>query len=210
MLSGAISEFAISEMSGEGAPVLVPAAGVERFATHSITTGPSDDPPSTPLEGRILGNFALRREIANGPDGMLGGLIRTEIASEVVLDNSDRSLDYLLDLFVDGRAVRFLIGPPSGAYQDMQLVLTATGGSFAATETTIRLRLRDPGLLLQSEIQDQVYAGTGGQEGDPALMGRSKPLLYGSCLNVPVQLIDEALLVYQVAAGTELEFAGAL
>ena len=91
MLSGAISEFAISEMSDEGAPVLVPAAGVERFATHSITTGPSDDPPNTPIEGRILGSFALRREIANGPDGMLGGLIRTEIASEVVLDNSDRA-----------------------------------------------------------------------------------------------------------------------
>ena len=199
MLDAAFSEVAVSAMTDEGNPTLVPAPDVIRLGTHSFTTDATDSPANTPISGRVLGNFVLRREISGGPDGMFGGLTRTELASEVVLANGDRGLDSLIGKYVDGREIRFMIGPTTGAYQDMQRVFTTTAGAISADRDTVRVRLRDQGLLLQSEIQKQYYTGDGKREGDPILTGRSKPLLYGRCNNVPAQLIDEALLVYQVS-----------
>lgn len=199
MFDASLGEFAIGGFAGEGSPEVPPPADVLRFATHSFTTAGTDDPPHTPISGRVLSSFTLRREIAAGPDGRFGGLIRAQISSEIVLDNSDRALDGLLDLFVDGRPVRVRIGTSGQSYQDMPVVLTATAGAFSADQRTIRLRLRDPGLLLRGAIQGQVYSGAGGRNGDDAVAGRTKPLLYGRVANVEPQLIDEAVLIYHVA-----------
>lgn len=209
MLQGALGEFAISELSGEGAPITAATPTTLRFATHTMVTASNDTPANTAVEGRLTGSFLLRREIAGGSAGRFGGLIATTITSELEIANADRELDELLTGYVDGRAVRLKIGTTSLSggstvmprYDALQLAHTAIAGTFGADQDTLRLRLRDQGLELQGEIQTRTYAGTGGREGGAALAGRSKPLLLGRAANIQAQLIDEAYLVYQVTTG---------
>lgn len=199
----AIGELAIGELTDEGSPVLPPQPVTKRFATHSFVTDADDTPPNTPVPGRILSTFSIRRQITAGDAGRFGPRVEVSFDSEIALANGDRNLDPLLETFSDGREVRLKVGVivagMAPSYDSLQDAVVATAGTFTADLDSIRLRLGDQGLLLQDELQTRHYAGTGGREGDLELAGRSKPYAIGKCNNVPAQLIDPAQLIYQVA-----------
>ena len=200
----AIADYAIGQLPGEGAPVLPPVPTRFRYATHSFVTSATDTPAHTPVHGRLLSSFTVRRAIVSGVEGRLGSSLQLSVDNEVELANHDRTLDFLLSGDADGRDVTIKIGTLVEGedeidYAGFQTTAVVTAGTFSADVGVLRLRLSDPGLLLQEPLQTRSYKGTGGREGTEDLIDRTKPYAIGKCDNVPAQVLDPAMLTYQVA-----------
>ncbi len=237
---GAISPWQAGLSWGDADPIIAveidtwPSSGgglvTRRYATHALTTGPYDAPPSTPIPGRLLPRIAIDQSVPSRAGGLLGGIAPRAIG-EIALANGDGALDGLLAEAVDGRRVRVLLGGLVGPGQRVdELRPVGPGGSIVPTTVTVdrvrpapwwtwgpvletvgdgweadlrevRLALQDAAALLRSPVQSRVYAGTGGAEGPQDLAGRARPLCYGRCLQVPPVLIDPQYLIYQVHDG---------
>lgn len=181
-----------------------------RFATATFTTRPTDSPAHTSIKGALGRGFQLDRRLTTAEDGQFGSLIETSLG-EIELDNSDGSLDHLVDQYAaDGRQIRIKIGAreidargrrPVKAFNTFALVYTAIAGVWTFEHDVIRLRIDSLTNRLNRRIQQQVYAGTGGQQGTGDMAGRTLPLTFGRCRNVSPQLVDPQILTYQLHAG---------
>lgn len=204
---------------------LVAPSGIAQFyvSSHGYTTAPGDTPANTHFEGRLSAGFWFERSII-GTAGM-GGKVALGFG-ELVLRNPDRYYDSLIaDYAMDGRRVLVKRSSPpsymatedggvflledggrmlteaSGTYADFLTVFDGTADGWRRGADEIRLRLRDMSWRLEVPIQSNVYAGTGGMEGPPALAGTPKPLAFGYCFNVTPVLVDPATRTYQCHDG---------
>lgn len=126
----------------------------------------------------------------------LGGK-RAMTAGSMELDNSDGSIDFMLDAIVDGREVRYYVGRGGDvnpwARADFRHVHTALVASVKGTESTITVTLRD-----------KHYGLDGGVVGAPLGTGpnpdRPAPILFGCIKNFDFTpyLVDAANLVYKL------------
>lgn len=106
------------------------------------------------------------------------------------------------------------------ALSSFALVFTATAGEWSLERDFLRLKIDDLSSRLQNRLQAQTYSGAGGAAGTSDLTGRTYPTCFGKCLNVPAQLVEPSLLIYQVHgnsieaidavydAGVEVPFVG--
>lgn len=130
-----------------------PAEGTVYFATRPYTTQPSDTPASTRYRDAIRGLPLIARRV--NPD-TLGGITQVSVG-KLELDNADGELDFLLDLIVDAREVRFYLGDSAWARSDFRLVQIALAEVVEAPgDDRVEITLRDQRLLLDKAIAGDV------------------------------------------------------
>jgi hypothetical protein len=116
-------------------------------------TGASDTPANTPFRDAIRGAPTIVR---TAPIDALGGSTQIEI-SELVLDNPDGCLDFLLDLVMDGREAQIYLGDHAWPIADFELVTSAViDGVSASGDDQITVTLRDKRRLLNKDIAGSV------------------------------------------------------
>ena len=90
-------------------------------------------------------------------------------------------------------------------YAQFATVYISTAGGWNTDHDVLRLRIEGLNNRLQDKLQNATYAGIGGIEGTAEIAGRTKPVLFGRCSggnsNVSPQLLDPAILTYQVHDG---------
>lgn len=165
-----------------------PATGTIYLADRDYATEPTDTPASTPYRDVITAAPDFTRAIDLKT---LGGRGSRAAGGTLELNNADGSLDFLLDVIMDGRDVRFYLGDASWARADFRLVGVAAIASVSGDDASVTLDLRDKNYLLDvSVIGDPMPSGP--NEGKP------KPIVLGLVKNFDVgpYLLDEANLVY--------------
>ena len=172
------------------------------FSSDDITTGAADTPAHTAFVNRILRPITIRRDIYS--PGTTQGPSKVSVG-ELVLDNSDGALDYLVRYAFDGRRIVQRMAEAKVAYPAAYTpMLIATMGLPEFTSEEVRLTVRDRQALLDAPLQPALYSGDGlvdGLEGDASLKGKPKPLLFGRALNMSPPLVNASKLIYQVHAG---------
>lgn len=132
-----------------GAPV----EGTVYFSNRPYRTKPTDSPPNRPYRSLIRSIPRIGRGV--DPDA-LGGNGDVSVG-QLELDNTDGSIDFMLDLIIDGREAAFYFGSRSWARSDfrlMQLMLQEVASG--SDDETIAIVLRDKRLLLDREIAGDV------------------------------------------------------
>lgn len=206
---GAISELPLSTV--RGAQAALTTTTTLRFASKTFTTRATDVPAHATIRGRIKDIAALGRRISSADDGQFGSLIETRFG-DIELNNADGGLDYITRQYAtDGRRIVLKIGATEidslgrekvQSFANFATVYTSVAGPLSAEQDIIRLRIESLSNRLQGRMQSSTYAGTGGQQGTADMAGRTLPLAFGRCLNVSAQLVDPALLTYQLNSGT--------
>ena len=172
------------------------------------TTGPAETPPNTTFEPRIKQAVDIRRTMF-APRTTRG---RSTVGlGAVVLLNGDAALEAFADYGVDGRAITIRRGPAGAAYPGgFTTVFVGTMANVEVTQDEVRLLLRDNQVLLNVPLQTTKYAGTNalpnGLEGvADDLLGKPKPVLYGTVLNIAPPCVNTSKLIYQVNDGAVSE-----
>lgn len=146
---------------------------------------------------------------ANGAvelSGDAGQLVLSNVPDE---NTSVGPLDYLLDWIWQNRAVDVFYVPG-----DVWAARTRMGGGVlqqpvanmsvsSGLSSTLTFPIRDPRSALETPLQPAKYLGTNvgpaGIEGGENLKGRPKPVILGLVSNLTPPLVNESLLIYQIA-----------
>lgn len=135
----------------------------------------------------------------------LGGRGTSNLGNLSLL-NTSGTVDYLLNEIIDGRDIPFYVGDFDWARSDFRLV--ATGSMLVAkadSDDSMSVSMKDRGLLLDTSI-----IGTKITSGPN--VGKPKPLLFGTVLNVDLTqyLIDAANLIYAMNSYAMADFTRVL
>ena len=181
-----------------------------RFASRSLTTRATNSPAHQYIPGWLARNLTLGRRLNQAEDGQFGSLIEA-VHGEVELDNCEGQLDDLVhDFRADGRLVTLKIGATEltslgreriQPYNLFETVYRTVAEDFYFEKNVVRLALASQNKRLEDRLQLQVYAGTGGIGGTAEMTGRTRPTALGRCLNVTPQILDPAIVTYDLHAG---------
>lgn len=180
------------------------------LSKKGFITESGDTPASTLYEPRLLSAHNFQTSIPTPTSGEAVGGSRVAFGA-ITINNADGLLDKWVDRGWEGREVMTYLGgttSPDQVAEDIltrseyTLLLKAIVSTLNTTSDTITLNLRDPAENLKAPINETVYLGTGGREGDEDQEGVPKPLLFGLCRNVTPVPIDHANLIYQVHDGS--------
>lgn len=183
-------------------------------AVISFIALPSDTIANQQFTGKLTQGLEFHVSIEDGDD--IGRKMATG-TGELQLDNSDRTFDTLYqNNTIDGRRVLLKYGQitipgnvPS-SFDTYQTLLDGIAEDWFLDASVLRITLRDNAFKLDVPASVNVYGGTGTTDGDAGLVGKRKPLAYGSLIRdasgnggnvTPVQ-INAANLVYQVHDGS--------
>lgn len=176
-----------------------------RYASQQgHTTTPAETPANAYYEPRIKQPVNVKRDLFDS--GTTAGRSRMGFG-DLVLWNPDGVLDVLLTYGLSGRSLTIRRGAVGAAYPaGFPIVWGATMEQVEAVGDTIVVKLRDWQLLLDAPLQTTKYlgnnalpAGLEGVAGD--LLGKPKPLCFGSVQNVPAPCVNTSKLIYQVNDG---------
>lgn len=171
-----------------------------RLSDRGFITEPTDSPANTSYKGRLSGDRAYRASYTAFDGERPTGQGSTSFG-EIAIQNHDAALDGYADYRWEGRPVVLKAGAEGFALSEFETVLKAVARSVRVDERQIVVEIEDRRGLLDRPIQNRLYKGTGGAEGDSDLEGRVVPLCYGIARQVrPVALVRSAL-VYQVHDG---------
>jgi len=168
------------------------------LSDHGFTTEPDEVPGNQYFDARLLTAISFERHLYRS--GQLEGRSVPGLGT-LDINNADGALDHWRAFAFDGRRVRLYLGGNAFRLSDYEVVFDGTAEGIEFDDDRIRLHLRDLQVLFERPLQQTLYLGTGGSEGDAGLEGRPKPLCYGRCFHVPAVLIDAATLTYQVHEG---------
>ncbi|WP_182086960.1 hypothetical protein [Aureimonas sp. ME7] len=185
---------------------LDPATGVVRslrYGSAGYITEPGDVPAHAWFEPRVsdAGNFErylFSRGRTRGESALDGGNIK--------LVNPDGELDFLLDLALDGRAIRILaLEDAEAPWSSRQTVFVGLmeQATFAGRE--VEIRIRDRLDLLRETIQTERFKGTTTSgdateaEGNVDLKDVLVPELFGSPRAISPIVVDAFNRIYRVA-----------
>jgi hypothetical protein len=197
--------------------------GLLRWATAGYLSAPTDEPPNTQWEPRLLDDVVLSQSAADAMS--VGGVLSLGLG-EIGLADADGALADL-DRWgtADGRSVTIRAVPVVDAQQSdagtplagralgMRLDLMSGTATIIRTDPVVAfrgivqrvdrgagrtgtLRLTDVVERLSTPLQPTKYLGNGGLEGGDDLEGKPKPVCLGHAYNVsPVFLGDVDLSV---------------
>lgn len=169
-----------------------------RFSTHGYRSHAADTPARTWYDGRVQDGITVDRKISSRAG--VGGI--ASVFSEISLNNGDGALDTLTANYaIDGRPARILIGYRTAALSTYGLVFSGMVANTTTALDSVKFRLSDGSAILDRPLNDNVYLGTGGNEGGADLTGKTKPKAYGVTRNVSCPLVDAANLIYQAHDG---------
>jgi hypothetical protein len=184
---------------------------VEYFASRGINTGPSESPASTHIRGRLSPLIDIRRELPRNDEGRFFGFGLTDVTTELVLDNGDGELDSLVaDYEFRDRPIRLKFARTSRTEWNSELppplhqfasVFEGRILNAQLSGATLKFQVEDGVKRLDKPIQQRTYTGHGGSSGGADLAGRTKPLAYGFCQDVPPTLVDALRGIYQFHDG---------
>lgn len=176
-----------------------------RYASQQgHTTTPAETPANAHYEPRIKQPVNVKRDLFDS--GTTAGRSRMGFG-DLVLWNPDGVLDVLLTYGLSGRSLTIRRGGVGAAYPaGFPSVWGATMEQVEAVGDTIVVKLRDWQLLLDAPLQTTKYlgnnslpAGLEGVAGD--LLGKPKPLCFGSAQNVPAPCVNTPKQIYQAHDG---------
>lgn len=189
-------------------PIAAPSPGdevdgpeFEEFYSDRQWTGRPDDAvkPNIPYDERIDVPLVIDRNLPLFPEEPRRAARQYGF---IQLHNGDGALDDVAaQIAVDGREIRVLYGPYKARYSDFQTIARVLGDQIEASDTAIKVSVRDRALPLDRILQRQTYAGTGGLDGNEELEGKHKPFCVGENPNVTPQMIDSTSLVFQYHRG---------
>lgn len=177
-----------------------------RWSRWGYTTLRGDTPADTPFEARLLDPGSLSMSL--WADSTTGG--QSEVSwGEVVLNNRDGGLDYLLadDYGWAGCPLRVLTGERGAAYSTFVVLFDGLMEQAEFSLDEMRIFVRGPEWrLFQAPLQPVKFAGTNvlpaGLEGTASdIKGRNKPFLLGQVFNVSAPCVNTSRLTYQVSSG---------
>jgi hypothetical protein len=122
---------------------------------------------------------------------------------ELVLDNNDGTFDAYTKFGFDGRTVElFRLESDTDYPDDTNVFFRGVGHFFEPGFSQVSIHIRNRLEILKPLIQASVFAGTNdggdvgyeGNEGD--LKGKTKPMVWGTCLNVPMAPLNKSMLIY--------------
>lgn len=194
-------------LSSDPAENPLPGETVIYLSDFGFRSKATDTPASTFFAPRLLAPFEYERTLLGGSD--LTG--RAAVGwGEIRIAIGDGGFDRILtDYAVDGREVTVKVGGadlidggPRVAvwdYAEFGTIARVTAIDWGGwDEAEARLRVRDKGYKLDIPLQQNVFAGTGGDEGGADLKDKPRPLAEGAeLLNVPAVLVNPALLDYR-------------
>lgn len=151
------------------------------------TTGPSDSPPQIAYRDVVRSVADISSAVSLDT---LSGETRFQIG-DIGLDAGDGSLDFLLDLIVDGRECAIFIGDPSWRRADFRRIATTAARGVEGDERRLSIRVLDKRLLLDASIQGEKI--TSGPEA-----GKLTPIVYGAALNTSPRSLDASANTYKV------------
>lgn len=114
---------------------------------------------------------------------------------ELLIGDGDH--DDILNYAWDGRQVNVLMGAEGFDYSLFEPVFVGTAADIEYNDRKLSIILRDKSELLNRDIQENLYAGSGGLEGGDDIANVAKHLCYGTVKNITPVLIDRANIIYQ-------------
>jgi len=113
----------------------------------------------------------------------------------------DEQHDDITGYYWNGRDVEVKLGAEGMSMDEYVTILkgTAEDATFDTRQLSVVFRGKEK--LLDKEIQETTYAGTGGLDGDETLVGVPVPIIYGDVTNVTPVQVDVDNLVYQFHDG---------
>lgn len=118
-------------------------------------------------------------------------------AGAITLIDPDQRLDYLLPYIWDNAPITLKRGRRGTYFNTWETVGNYRSSALVYDINEKILQLRDLGWQLSGPIHNEVYAGTGGIEGDPERKGQFKPWALGYCFNIPPVLISASSQIFQ-------------
>jgi len=187
--------------------------GMLRFSSGGggYTTRPDDDPPNAWYEPRI--KVPNNWNAAVFKDGLTGGGADCGYGTAQIIALSpdgqeDGFLDRYMRMAFDGQPLRLLYGDNEAPYSDFAVILTGTQAQPEFTWNYMNVKVRDYGKFFDRALSQYTYFGNNvegrGIEGTPDdLMGKTKPLCFGRCLNVTPSCVSTYYMLFQVHAGPD-------
>jgi hypothetical protein len=155
--------------------------------------------PNTFYEGRVSMPFMLDAQAPLYPEE--DRRVQRQFGAVEII-NSDAALDDIIQSYaVDGRQVQVRFGPYMGDYSDFAIIADMVATGWQPGEEIVRLPLRDNAYSLDLPLQNNLYEGTGDEEGTAELSGKPKPLCYGQVQNITPVFLVPLHLIYQVHDG---------
>lgn len=158
------------------------------LASAAYVSGPADEPPNQTYEDSLLEvpNFTARAS-----DTLIG---RSSLSyGDAIIANENGERDDWLLYSCDGRDCYLMIGGRGWPRWDFFRVLSTTVENiYAPSPGRIGFKLRDGAIKLDRRVQTVTIGGTGPNA------GKYVPLTLGKAFNVPLLLLDGALLRYIV------------
>lgn len=172
-------------------------------------TYPDDDPANTFYEPRL--KTPNNYEVHVFRDGITGGCAEGGFGTAQFM-NHDGYFDQFATKCFDGQKFRLLYGQQGAHYADFIVVLTATMAQPEFIWNYFNLKVRDYTQLFARAASQRVYLGNNtasysstvvqGIEGTiDDLMGQTKPLCFGRCLNVKPAYVSQQNEIFQVHDG---------
>ena len=164
------------------------------YSDHGLTSLPEEAPPNTLFPGRIDKPLTFSRSMFSGT--RLGGRALPDFG-EIVLNNKDHGLDFLLDNEVDGRECEVFIGGETDIWTTYFQIFKGFMLAIEAGEDSVSLRVQSPASLLDRVVHQAIY----GDSAEDDIIGKPIPECHGEVKNITPVLIDSTGFVYQVHNG---------
>ncbi len=169
------------------------------LASESYRTRPDDaDLSSQPFVSRLSKSFQINASLFSGATPSGGA---SNAGSEIEALNEGHDLDDWADYAWDGRSVQVYAGLRGFSFGEFGLIARWTADGVEVSRASGTIHLRDRSAIFEKQLQQGLYAGTGGREGGPDQAGVVKPLGYGYVRNAQPVPVDLALGIYQLHDG---------
>lgn len=169
-----------------------------RYSSAGYVTSPTSTPPNVYYEERLKQPSLIRLDMFSS--GRTSGKSSIGVG-ELVLSNADGGLDFLQDYGFDGQELVLRVGSPDQDISNFTIVLTATMEQVEITQKTLVVKVKDKQAILDENIQQELYLGTGGLEGtDLSIKGSPKPLVYGKVFNIIPVIVNPINFIYQISS----------
>jgi hypothetical protein len=199
--SASATSKAVARSVGSAAGAAIVFGAAKAFviycATSQWATKPSDSPRSQPFRGSLQ-TYTFQRSISQGTLG-----VSTVGEGTLTIANTDGFYDFLPKSYaIDGRDIKIKLGREQDSYSAAYTLSYVTASSWQIDADVVTINLIDFSYKLSVPAQPNLYGGTGGSDGGSDILGKRKPLAFGTPLNVSAVLVDPNNLTYQVHDGS--------
>lgn len=169
-------------------------------ATTGRSTANDDVPPAQYVPGKLLPfNFGARLF-----EGLDPGQ-RSPNEGVISLIDPDGGLDNLINRIWDGTPITLKRGTRSTMFKDWPIVGRFRSSGLVRDLDQKQIQLRTVAWLLDGQLHDETYAGTGGVEGISDLTGRKKPWALGYNFQIEPILLSPSDQIFQWSKSSSVQ-----